>query len=248
MLHKKIMPAILITSVLAGSGTLLASADNPINFVNADWSSLTDPLTTSQLWYNLGSSNSAGVPDSYTLTGLAASTLVPTSPGYRTGSGNFYSFMGNYSATATVYNYGGADGSAVTGGTYVTLQTAASINPDFEYNVGLLALGSTETPTITFTTTGGTVLTAQLLDFEVSFSGTDVPSLVGEVDWQELTWTFYLPDWTGDFKATFDIPVHVMFSAVQIDTAIVTAAVPEPASLAILAGSLGAMLLRRRKH
>ncbi len=202
---------------------------------------------------------------------LSAPTINAHAPGYITGSGNFYSFSGDYGAHVNAANYGGTSGS-LPGGTLVLLQTSAGINPDL-FDQALIESGRSysigdpdgsyyngyDPLGIVFKQQDGSPLpqAAEILDFGVNFAATAVDSSFGPVPWQELLWAVWLPEWTGDFQVDFGIAVHSAFSSLRVDTAIGTMAgtpslgnfsvVPEPASLGLLAVGTVAVLRRRSR-
>ncbi len=235
------------------------------------------PLTTRQEWTSLWhrrvgtTQNTPEIRMVYTdifahdgSTSMSTPLLTVRGPGYVTGSGNLYSFSGDYGASLSVANYGGAS-SSLTGGTMVLFQTSGGINPDIEplYNIGAPTGDSYDTgyhpENIKFTTSNDIVLNAEILEFGINFAQLNVDSSFGAVPWQELYWAAWLPDWTGDFKIDMGIPVHAAFSSTRIDTSIGMmigdaslgnfSAVPEPSSMALLllsvAGAAGYRLKRK---
>ncbi len=205
---------------------------------------------------------------------LSTPILTVHAPGYVTGTGNLYSFSGDYGAHLDVANYGGAAGSRP-GGTLVVLQVSSGLNPDItinqagtgrEYSIGNPGgdyLNGYDPLGIVFSKQDGSSLPqpAEILSFGVNFADKKVASSIGDVSWQELLWTAWLPEWTGDFKVDMGIGVHAAFSSARVDTAIgamngaaslanfSVGDVPEPSSLVLVGlGLVGFALRRRRSH
>ncbi len=195
-------------------------------------------------------------------TAMTTPQLVAQSPGYITGSGNLYSFTGDYGAKLNVSNYGGATGSQP-GGTLVILQTSGGLNPDVRplYNVGAPtdAYPNYNPLGIVFTRQDGSPLPqpAEILNFGINFANKSVTSSFGLIAWQELLWAAWLPEWSGDFQVNFSISIHSAFSSARVDTAIGTMngsasfnnfLIPEPKSLLLIAiGITGLLCWRLRR-
>ncbi len=148
-------------------------------------------------------------------------------PGFRAGSGGYYSVSGPYGVVADVLNHGGASGSGgpypAGSGTHVIVQTAATINTDID--TGLVA------DQLHLTLPSGDPLTgggnADLLRMDELFVG-DVLTSFGIVPQQELVFEFFLPNFTGDFRLNSTSELHSSFQHLRVDTFIVEASGPDP--------------------
>jgi len=209
-----------------------------------------DANTTYQEWDTFGDS-APFAPDA----GLSVNPAITTSPsvsvvspGFVAGSGNFYSFSADYGFTADIYNHGGPSGSGglpAGSGTHVIVQTSSTLNGDDGVYSDTLELVDLLGNAII----GGA--NASALRHDVIFDGT-VGSPLGPVTQREEIWEFFLPGYVDDFRVQADVIVHSSFDQLRVDTAIGqtafdTTAVPEPASLALLAAG-GVMTLARRKR
>lgn len=214
------------------------------SFETPQYWSVGDAYSTYHGWDLLtaAAGNTPDVGHVTTPSGLTASALSVVSPGFLAGSGNFYSFSGDYGVAATIFNHGGSSGSGapVDYGTHVIIQTAATMNSDTNASVYADSLRLV-------TPLGGSILEGDnpsRLRFEELWVG-DVTSAFGTVTQQELVWEFFLPNYTGDFEILADVAIHSSFMEMRVDTMLAPQAIPEPATLAML-GCGGIMLLRRR--
>ena len=208
--------------------------------------------------------------------GLTAPTHDVKPPGFRTGSSNFYSFSGDYVATADVYNHGGASGSGGYGptyGTHVIVQTGSAVNHDpatwasdttelvAGHGVGNYweSLELVDAVTGASIPSGDNASTLQIA--ELSYQE-EVGTSFGPVDYQELIYEFWLPGYTGDFRVDWDQAVHGAIDTLRVDSMIALEApgggtpfgltrVPEPATIGLLSSGLlafaGAWVIRRRR-
>ena len=121
----------LLAALTAARPALATSMGVTSNLVEPGGWSVGDANSTHQSW-DVKTANTGNLPDvSYNVAG--ASLTDPThsvaSPGFITGTSNYYAFSGDYGATADIYNHGGSS----TGmGTHVIVQIGSSVNPDEE--------------------------------------------------------------------------------------------------------------------
>jgi hypothetical protein len=224
--------------------------DTTPDFVNPWWHS--DPLpalATSQQWDTFTSATGAanlatGTNNFLNNGGLAAPTVTAT------GISEAIYYFNSGPVTATIPNFGGPDGSLVSGGTHVIVQVAATIGantPDFTQ--GMVADYSILPGTLHLTDLDGNTLPGGAADDAVytllaSFEG-DFEQIPGyPATGEHHRFEFFLPDYTGDFKVTWMQQNHSVFDALRVDTIIV----PEPASTGILAVLASAAILRRRQR
>lgn len=231
---KKFQVNSMLVLVLALS-TIASAAMEATSFVTPNHWNIGDVSSTYQEW-DVIAGDTGNTPD----VGVYSSgvpILDVLSPGFRSGSSNFYSFSGNYGTEADIYNQIG------TGGTHVIVQISATMNGNDSVYADSLEIVDLSGNAIT----GGA--NAEALDLMVLFEG-DISSPMGLVTQQEQKWEFYLPGYTGDFMVKSDSIIHSMFQQIRVDSMIADSAfaatVPEPATMAIL--SLGGFLLRRRKQ
>lgn len=220
-------------------------------FTEPEYWSVGDAGSTYQEW-DVKSANTGNTPDQgYDTAGatLTDPTHSVTSPGFVTGTSNFYSFSGDFGATADIYNQGGA------GGTHVIIQIGASLNPDEEsfpgHKTGVFLDSLELTQLDGSTAIAGGANEDALQIAEVSYRDA-VSSSFGEVSYQELIYEFYLPGYTGDFQVSWDQIVHATIDTLRVDTMVTNEAygvtsVPEPATIALLALGGVAMLRRRQR-
>ncbi|MCO6042905.1 hypothetical protein NG895_03195 [Aeoliella sp. ICT_H6.2] len=183
--------------------------------------SVGDAGSTHQVWdYKTGSADN--LPDrGYDVAGatLTEPTHSVLSPGFQSGTYNFYSFAGDYSAAADIYNHGGA---AEGLGTHVMVQIGSSQNPDEDslpghgtgvYLESLQIVDLSDSPL-----TGGASDDA-LQVAELSYEDAVLTSF-GEAQYQELVFEFWLPEYTGDFRINWNQKVHSTVDTLRVDTMI----------------------------
>jgi len=213
-------------------------------FEPAAWS-VDDATATYQEWDDL-TATAGSVPDVGQTGGLFDATLSAPGPVIVTSTDNFYSFSSDYDVLAEIPNHGGADGS-LPGGTQVIVQvgTTLSDGPSGVRPESLIITGPGGEPLLG----GGS---DDPLAEATLFSGT-TSSFIGDVDYAERAWEFFLPEWTGDFEVHFTMAQHSSTDRIRIDSRVVTSGeplvttVPEPTSVALIGlGGLG--LLRRRRR
>jgi hypothetical protein len=159
-------------------------------------------------------------------TGLTDPTHSVKSPGFLSGSENFYSFMDHFGATADIYNHGGV------GGTHVIVQIGTTVNHDptawATYGNGdhgelveghgigvfwdVLKIVDLDGDPIN----GGNNEEA-LNIAEVSYRE-DVNTSFGPVDYQELIYEFYLIGYTSDFRVDWDQCIHATIDTLRVDS------------------------------
>ncbi len=174
-----------------------------------------DPHTTHQVWDSKTEfSGEDNLPDmGYNSAGetLIAPTHSVRDPGFRSGTNNFYSFEGDYSAYADITNHGGAASGL---GTHVVVQIGASLNGGV--GVYLSSIGITESSGNAITG-GGNSDALQIA--EVSFQ-VDVFTSFGPADYVEIIFEFWLPGYTDDFRVDWDQRVHATIDTLRVDSII----------------------------
>lgn len=179
------------------------------------------------------SSSGATVPNAISMNPSIALTaeMNVIAPGIASSSGGYYSFNGNYSISANVFNHGGIAGSgglyADHFGTHVIVQTAATVNDEPEmgdpasiFTDSLQIVTHDSAPLI-----GGA--NNERLGLRDASSDVQVIGPFGPGDQQELIYEFWLPGYTGDFRVEFDLIVHSSFQHLRIDSMIMTGEVLE---------------------
>jgi hypothetical protein len=230
-------------------------------FVDPGGWSVGDAGSTHQIW-NAKTASLGNLPDQgYNVAGatLTAPTHSVKSPGFGpTSTGNFYSFSGDFGATADIYNHGGSSSL----GTHVIVQIGASLNPDEEsfpgHGTGVF-LDSLKIVDLSDAALAGGDNPSSLQISEISYEE-GVSSTFGPVDYQELIYEFFLPNYTGDFRVDWDQKVHATIDTLRVDSMIAPQAfsltgvsavtTPEPSSmlLCVLGGLTVAAMSRRRRR
>ena len=147
-------------------------------------------------------------------------------PGFSAGSGGYYSFSGDYSIHAEVFNHGGSSGIGgpypANYGTRVFVQTATTVNND--PNEG--GPGSLFQDSLELVKHDGSPIAGgdndSLLGVTQVFLG-NVLTLFGIVPQQELVFEFWLPGYTGDSRIQFDTIIHSSFQHLRVDSMIMEA-------------------------
>ncbi len=249
MFNKMIKRAAAVLTVLVMSSQCLATASS---FVDPGGWSVGDLNTTYQEW-DLFVSPTGNLPDvGHTVSPAISSdpTIDALAPGFNSGSGNFYSFAGDYGFMTEIYNHGGRSGVGglpFGSGTHVIVQTSATLNG----NTGVYANTLELVDAVGDPIVGGA--NANALRHDVIFEGI-VSSTFGDVYQREEIWEFYLPGFVDDFRVQADVIVHSSFDQLRVDTAIsgeayptTSVVIPEPSSI-LAPGSLGVLSAFRRKN
>ena len=155
------------------------------------------------------------------------SHLHTSFPGFISGSDNYYSPIGDYTATAIVE----VPSVAGSSGTHVIVQTASTL--------GMEGDGITD---IEITAWLGHSSSAIFSPFATSSQTFTVSSSMGPVVQVESMYSFMLPGVYDHFHMSWTNPQHSSFKALRVDTN----AVPEPSTL--LLALLGLALLPRRRR
>lgn len=185
-----------------------------------------DAGSTHQVWDAVAAATLNEPDHAYDTAGvtLTVPTLSVKPPGFRSGTSNFYSFAGDFGATADIYNHGGP---ATGRGTHVIVQVGASLNPDEESFPGhgtgvyldtMKLLDLSNNPLAG----GGNSDARQIA--EVRYDE-EVFSSFGYVEYQELIFEFWLPGYTGDFRVDWEQKVHATIDTLRIDSMVVAEAV-----------------------
>lgn len=233
-----IVPAIVAGCLLVSSAFGGYTPTGDLFIEPTGWS-VGDAGSTSQTWDALFVTT-GNLPDAgfYTVNPAIATqpTLNVGSPGFTAGSQNFYSFAGDYPIFANVYNHGtgGSDG------THVIVQTAATLG-----GLGHSVVdGTLEIVDLSGNPLAGGANVDALVNGSEMFTG-DVTSSFGTSTIQVQIWEFFLPGYTSDFRVKWTEEAHSSFDQVRIDSMIAQsafepsfAAVPEPASLALVGVSV----------
>lgn len=210
---------VVVTGVFAGG----------MSFVEPAWI-VGEPDTTFQEWQ-------ASIMDPF----LAEDTLPSSSednpalgeeatmgvelPGFPASSGGYYSFGGDYSVYADVFNQGGSAG--VGGpypdgyGTRVFVQTAATMNGSDSVYTNLLEIVAPD----------GSPIAGGCHDCKLGVSELfvgDVETPIGIASQQELLFEFWLPEYIDDFRVEFDVIVHSSFQHLRIDSQVEAPASMDP--------------------
>lgn len=196
--------------------------------------------STYQQW-DVFTANTGNTPDVGANNTYGTATADVKSPGFATGSGNFYSFSADFGAIVNVPSTVVPTPPAPPHGTHIIVQLNMGLNEGVNILPGSM------------TVTGATQ-TATLLRDDVLFEGdVYVPAMGFDVTFQERILEFWLPE-TGDFTIDWDQKVHAPINEIRVDSMVNYPAafdiipvefIPEPATIAIL--GLGGILLRRRK-
>ena len=234
---------------LSISGVALASPyiGTAQYFVEPGGWSVGDVNSTYQVWDDL-SSATGNTPDVGFSTNPAIASLptLGATPGYVTGSGNFYRWDTDYTIAAEVdnHNTGGTDG------THIIVQTTATANESVS-----VVDGTTEIVDLGGSPILGGANGDAFVNGGVVAAGT-VSTTMGPQDVEVLIWEFFLPGYTGDFQVRWLQSIHSSFDQLRIDSMITPvgfvptqftfAQIPEPGAVGlVLLGLVGVALHRR---
>lgn len=202
--------------------------------------------STNQEWDQMfaPSGNSPDISHVTNPAGLTTPTLSATSPGFPTGSFNFYG-LANYGGVADIPNHTGYGSSY---GTHVIVQTSATINDE----PSLGGPGSVLHDTLEIVDASGSAISGgdnlSALRQESIWMGV-VGSSMGAVTLETYIWEFFLPNYTGDFRVQWDQLAHSSFDQLRVDSMIAESVfeitpIPEPATALLLPFAMFAV--RRR--
>lgn len=244
---KSLVAAVVVVFLLAAEQRASAALGTLAFQEPGGWS-VGDANSTHQAWDSFSGTAGAAPDLSYEVfpTGLTMPTAGVLSPGFRTGSQNYYSFSGNYGVELDIFNHGGATGTSggLGGGTYVTVQAASTIGAGAGTIIDSLELVKQDGTSLLGGSNGEALAEAEL------FRGI-VPTIMGDQDYQQYAWRFFLPDWTGDFRVQWDQTIHSSLDAVRVDSFVTDqpfSVVPEPASAALMGVVMVGLAMRRQRR
>ena len=210
--------AVVIAMVLLVPSTW---AEDAFFLVDPAYWNAGDLYSTYQEW-DAFTSTSGNTPDVGHITNpsiVDIPTLSVLWPGFVSSTNNFYSYAGDYGIEVEIFNHGSAAPAGC--GTHVIVQTAATMNPQFEVSVYRDSVEITDL--FGGAITGGS--NNEALRQDERWRG-EVLTPHGLVDQQELIWEFFLIGYTGDFLISADIVVHSQLRQLQVDTINVAEAFP----------------------
>lgn len=243
---------ILVLAAMMGSSAAAVAGVTPVySLVNPGGWSVGTALSTSQDWAATASDHIDGAPNvgfNDAGAGLAEPVLSVESPGFVAGSGGFYSFSGAYNVVAAL-NAPSA-GVPAGAGTYVIVQSFATIDPDDGLGHSGTVLGVTLTDASGNAIAGLQHLRSEVYGYEPHFA-----SSFGDVQAQATIDEFWIPDFTGGFKAISNVIDDSSFQEQRIDSIVALpladggapfalTVVPEPGLCGVL--GLAAVALGRR--
>ncbi len=214
-----------------------AMAEDATSFVEPTGWSVGDVNSTYQEW-DVFSGRSGNTPDVGHFPVSFAPTLSAASPAIKTGTGNLYSFSGNYNWWADIENYGGAGT-----GTRVLVQVAASLHEGVGVLPTSLAIVQPDGSSLLGGDNASILNTATLFEGLVYSPATDSWATT-----QERLWEFFLPGYTDDFRVVGTNTIHSSLMQVRVDSMIV----PEPAAIVLVGMGLIALgayrIVRHVRH
>lgn len=239
MIHRAVVASLAAALVLLTLNTSEAASFSAPTGWNVG-----DEGSTFQQWDAFGPLDPINVnPQHVTNPALPAPTLT-FSGGFIAGSGGLYSFGSDYSVRTDIANHGG-EGL----GTTIRIQTAGTLYDEVDpwgddTGVSLLPdslrILDAQGNELAGSIMGEVVRTFYAEEFEASF---------GIVQYEELFWEVYIPDYTGDFSVLGTMSIHSSLMSLRVDSFITPVPVPEPSTLVLLGLGLagtGAVALRRR--
>lgn len=207
----------------------------------SSWTAVNPGLSAGGNRFTVGEPDSSVAPSAGSLTISGAINATP------------YIF-GPATHSATIRNYGGADGSPVDGhtGTRVLIQIAqtqgASGSPYMPTGLADAVVDLRLTDSNGVILAGGDTSDAVLTLLDSRPNAADFAfNVAGESykpDAQQWLYEFNLTQWTGDFNVVWQTNSHSVFEALQVDTQLA----PEPASLGVIAMGIVAVLGRRKRR
>ncbi len=213
-----------------------AVAEDATAFLDPTGWSVGDANSAYQEW-DVFSGRSGNVPDLGHFPAPFMPTFSAALPAFKTGTGNLYSYSGDYNWWADIENYGGLGS-----GTDVIVQIATTLHEGVGIYPDSLAIIQPDGNPIL----GGDYASA-LRDTVLFEDDIWVESQGSWVTVQERLWEFFLPGYTEDFRVTGTSSIHTSLMQARVDSMI--SSVPEPGATA-LAGSgliaLGACRIVRR--
>jgi hypothetical protein len=241
-----------LAAIVLAFSALPCSASPYINtgqyFVQPAGWNVGDSDSTYQAWDTL-TATTGNLPTAGYITNPSIATnptLNVSSPGFRTGSGNFYSFSGDYGIHADIpnHNVGG------TLGTHVIVQTAATTNNLVSVVAGSMKIVDTSGAALVGGSNGQALVSAAAL------AAGRVNSHMGSVGYGVQLWEFYLPNYSGDFRVRWTEVDASSFDQLRVDTFLSPNAlpatpftfqvIPEPTALALVLSGLVGLVARPR--
>jgi hypothetical protein len=206
------------------------------HFVEPSGWTVNDPGSTYQEW-DVKSASAGNLPDhGYVVnpTGLTDPTHSVKTPGFKTGTNNFYTFSSHFGGIANISNHGG------TGGTHVFVQIGTSVNGNKstyesygDGSHGPLVEGhgvGVFWDTLKIIDSNGTLIPGgnhlSALQIAEIYYDNETNSSWSTVAYQELIFEFWLPNYTGDFQVNWDQCVHASIDTLRVDTMISDQAYP----------------------
>jgi hypothetical protein len=258
----------LIALVMALAGPQFQAVASPYigtgeYFVDPDGWNVGDTGSTFQAWDTFApkfGAPSATLPARSPDAGLTTNPVLGTgptvtgsgSPGtfiFVTGTNNIYSPIGNYTLNANIPNHNSGGGN----GTHVIVQATASVgDPPVGVVPNTLNIVDLSNNPITGGANSSALVNGGLIAAGI------VDSTMGPVQLEVRIWEFFLPNYTGDFRATWTQGIHSTLDQLRVDSFITVNAlaptaytfqqIPEPSSMAIGLLGLAGVFVGRRSH